>query len=85
MAKTNIAFQNLRAEMARNNIAIKDMAKVVGVTRETMSNKLSRKTSINLDEAFLIVQNVFQVQIFGCYLRSSQRNPQSCNPPKQSA
>ena len=55
MAKTNIAFQNLRAEMARNNIAIKDMAKVVGVTRETMSNKLSRKTSINLDEAFLIV------------------------------
>ncbi len=59
MAKTNIAFQNLRAEMARNNIAIKDMAKVVGVTRETMSNKLSRKTSINLDEAFLIVSKCF--------------------------
>lgn len=59
MARTNIAFENLRAEMARNNIAIKDMAEAAGVTRDTMSNKLSRKTPINLNEAFLIVTRCF--------------------------
>ncbi len=55
----NIAFENLRVEMARNNIAIKDIAKAAGVTRDTMSKKLSRKTSINLNEAFLIVTRCF--------------------------
>lgn len=59
MARTNIAFENLRAEMARNNIAIKDMAEAAGVTRDTMRNKLSRKTPINLNEAFLIVTRCF--------------------------
>ncbi len=85
MAKTNIAFQNLRAEMARNNIAIKDMAKVVGVTRETMSNKLSRKTSINLDEAFLIVSKCFPGTDIWLLFKELSEEAQSCNPPKQSA
>ncbi len=84
MAKTNIAFQNLRAEMARNNIAIKDMAKVVGVTRETMNNKLSRKTSINLDEAFLITKCFPGTDIWLLFKELSDE-PQSCKPPKQSA
>ncbi len=59
MSKTNVAFENLRVEMARRNITIKDLAAAANVTRDTMSNKLSRKTSINLNEAFLIVTRCF--------------------------
>lgn len=59
MGVSNIAFENIRIEMARNNIAIKDMAKAAGVTRDTMRNKLSRKVPINLNEAFLIVTKCF--------------------------
>lgn len=59
MGVSNIAFENVKIEMARNNIAIKDMAKAAGVTRDMMRNKLSRKTPINLNEAFLIVTKCF--------------------------
>ena len=59
MARANVAFENLRAEMARNNVTIKDMADAAEITRDTMSNKLSRKTPINLNEAFLIVTKCF--------------------------
>lgn len=59
MSRTNVAFKNLRVEMAIRNVTIKDMAAAANVTRDTMSNKLSRKTSINLNEAFLIVTRCF--------------------------
>ena len=59
MAVANVAFENLRAEMARNNIAIKDMAEAANITRDTMGNKLSRKTPINLNEAFNITIKCF--------------------------
>lgn len=36
-------FSNLRAEMARYNITIQDIAKALNRTRDTISNKLSRK------------------------------------------
>lgn len=57
--KNNIAFKNLRAEMGRNNIGIKDIAEVCGFNRDTLARKLSKKTPLNLDEAFRIQSKVF--------------------------
>lgn len=59
MRQNNIAFDNLRAEMARKSIGIQDMAKICGYNRDTLSRKLSKKSPINLDEAFDIQSKVF--------------------------
>lgn len=55
----NVAFANLRAEMAREGVTIQDIAGAWGVTRDTASNKLSRKSPLNLDEAFVIERRFF--------------------------
>lgn len=59
MKRSNIVFENLRAEMARQNIGIKDIAEICGCNRDTLARKLSKKSAITLDEAFLIQQKVF--------------------------
>lgn len=59
MAKQYIAFENLRVEMAINNVLVKDLAADINVTRDTMSKKLSRKSPINLDEALVIQKKHF--------------------------
>ena len=56
----NIAFSNLRAEMARSGITIQDIATALNVTRNTASNKLSQKSPLNLDEAFKIERTFFR-------------------------
>jgi hypothetical protein len=67
MAKTNIAYSNLRAEMARQNITIAAVAKVIRVSRDTAGKKLARKAPIQLDEAFAI-RNMFFPQKDVSYL-----------------
>lgn len=57
--KSNIIFSTLRAEMARNEITIKQLASAIGVTRDTMSRKLSGSAPIYLNEAFLINKRFF--------------------------
>lgn len=57
--QNSIAFDNLRAEMARKNICIQDIAKICGYNRDTLARKLSKKSPINLDEAFDIQSKVF--------------------------
>jgi DNA-binding XRE family transcriptional regulator len=59
MRPTSIRFENLRAEMARNQITIKKMANEVGVNRDTMSGKLSGKRPLYLNEAFIINRTFF--------------------------
>lgn len=59
MRKPNIAYENLRAEMARLNIGIGDVAEGCGYNRDTLARKLSKKSPINLDEAFRIQQKFF--------------------------
>lgn len=56
---SKIMFSNLRAEMARENITIQDIAKVLNRSRETVSSKLSGKSVLNLDEAFKINDTFF--------------------------
>lgn len=54
MNYSNIAFENLRAEMARSNLGIGQMAKVLQMGRDTLARKLSRRGPLYLDEAFRI-------------------------------
>lgn len=54
-----IAYPNLRAEMGRKNINIQTLADTCGVTRDSLSRKLSRKSRIALDEAFVIQRKAF--------------------------
>ncbi len=55
----SVAFENLRAEMGRSGCTIADIARTIGVTRDTARNKLSRKTPIMLDEAIAIQRACF--------------------------
>ena len=59
MASSNVAFSNLRAEMARKNVTITAVARVIGVSRDTAGKKLARKAPIQLDEAFAIRDSFF--------------------------
>ena len=51
MPAGNIVFSNLRAEMAREGVGIRDIADVLHVNRDTAERKLSRKSKIMLDDA----------------------------------
>ena len=59
MRPSNIAFDNLRAEMSRKNIGICDLARELGVNRDTLARKLSKKSPLGLEEAFRIQQMLF--------------------------
>ena len=54
----NIAFANLRAEMGRNDISIQQIAEEIGMNRDTLGRKLSRKSSLRLQDAFKIADKV---------------------------
>lgn len=54
-----VAYANLRAEMARKNITIKDIENILDVNRDTVRRKLSRRSPIYLDEAFKIQKTFF--------------------------
>lgn len=59
MRKSNIAYDNLRAVMEQRNILLKDIAAACGYNRDTLARKLSKKTAINLNEAFNIQRTMF--------------------------
>lgn len=59
MRQSNIAYNNLRAEMARANIGVTHIAAACGYNRDTLARKLSKRTPIHLDDAFKIQQTVF--------------------------
>lgn len=56
--KNKIAFENLRAEMARKMVTISELAKAVGSNRVTLSQKLSRQHDITLTEAIRIEEKI---------------------------
>lgn len=59
MATAKIAFENLRAEMARKNINVGDIANALHIARGTVGYKLSRKRPLTLDEAYIIANTFF--------------------------
>lgn len=68
--KNNIAFKNLKTQMAIKEISIKQIAKAINVNRDTAGNKLSRKSPITLKEAFLIKNNFFHTYQLLIFLKS---------------
>ena len=59
MARNNIIYENLRAEMARKNLAICDISSAIGMNRDRLSRKLSGKSPLFLDEALKIKEEFF--------------------------
>lgn len=59
MRKSAIAFENLRAEMARENIGVRDLAECWGCNRDTAARKLARKSPVMLEEAFKAQRQFF--------------------------
>lgn len=53
-------YQNLKAEMTRFNIKNLDIAEKLNIRPGTASLKLNGKAKINLDEAFLIRDLLFE-------------------------
>ena len=56
---SNIHYVNLRAEMARGNIGIGQMAKALHISRDTMARKLAGRSPLHLDEAFRMRDQFF--------------------------
>lgn len=54
MYSNNSIYPNLEAELARANINKKDLAAVVGVSKNTLYSRLNGKTDLTLSEARII-------------------------------
>lgn len=52
-------FKNLKAEMARDGRTNEDLAKVTGIDRASVSNKMNRKTEWTRKEMYLIKTECF--------------------------
>jgi predicted transcriptional regulator len=59
MRKRQVIYVNLAAEMARKNIAPNDIKKVLGVSQQSVSNKLTGKSDMSINEAFKIRDTLF--------------------------
>ena len=59
MRDNKIAYCKLRAEMAREDITIQDIARECDFNRNTLSRWLSRKSEIALNDAMKIQKIVF--------------------------
>lgn len=57
--RSKIIYENLRVEMAREDLTILDIAQKINKNRETLSRKLSGRSPLNLDEAFDIQEKCF--------------------------
>ena len=66
MPAANIKYPNLRAEMARKNITIQDIAEVITTGRDTAGAKLSGKRPLHLDEAIAIFDTFFPYADMRC-------------------
>ena len=58
-ANAKIKYPNLRAEMSRTGIKQIDIAKVLGVSKIAVYQKMNGKSRFTIDEAFLIQKTFF--------------------------
>lgn len=54
-----MGYPNLRAEMARTNVGIKDLMVVTGKSRPGVSNNLNGRGKFSIDESLAIRNNLF--------------------------
>lgn len=71
-------YLNLITELERNHITEKELAELWGVHRNTVSNKLNRKTPITIEEAILVRDRFFPYADFQYLFKKYQ----DANEPK---
>lgn len=54
-----MACANLRGEMVRKGITIEELARFLGIHRNSVSNKINGETPFSVDEAFEIQKKYF--------------------------
>ena len=59
MPCSQVAYSNLRAEMARLNITIQDIARECGYNRNTLSRRLSKKSPLLWEYVLKIQREMF--------------------------
>ncbi len=59
MPCSQVAYSNLRAEMARLNITIQDIARECGYNRNTLSRRLSKKSPLLWEDVLKIQREMF--------------------------
>jgi len=59
MPVSNIAFANLKAEMARESVSINEIALYLGYNRATVGKKLARESPLSLADAGAIREKFF--------------------------
>ena len=74
MFRSIIKYENLRAEMARRKLTLKQISDVIHMNRDTLSRKLSGKSPLYLDEAFE-VQKAFFPEMKVEYLFATDDTP----------
>lgn len=52
-------YLNLKAEMARKDVSIESISKLLGIHRNSVSNKINGLTSFSIEEAEKIHNNFF--------------------------
>lgn len=74
MFHTTVKYENLRAEMARRKLTLKQISDAMHMNRDTLSRKLSGKSPLYLDEAFE-VQKMFFPEMKVEYLFATDDTP----------
>ena len=59
MSSSKIIYPNLRAEMARKNVSVQDIAKAIQTGRDTAGAKLAGKRPLHFDEVIAIADSFF--------------------------
>lgn len=54
-----MGYPNLKAEMARDNIGIKDLMEVTGKSRPAVSNNLNGRGKFSVEDSLKIRNNLF--------------------------
>lgn len=54
-----MAYSNLKAEMGRNDVTIEEIAKGLGIHRNSASNKINGPSSFSIEEAILVREKFF--------------------------
>lgn len=70
-----MGYPNLKAEMARSNVGVKDLMVVTGKSRAGVSNNLNGRGKFSIDESIAIRNNLFP-EISIDYLFASDEDTQ---------
>jgi hypothetical protein len=70
-----VGYSNLKAEMARDDICIKDLMEVTGKSRSSVSNNLNGKGCFSVEESIAIRNTLFpKLSIDYLFASTEKRN-----------